>query len=197
MRATEPWRFARMRRGWGSRSLILDCSIEGPRGAKPRPSEQVDVVGDGGAERPPFPWPSRTVSISALVAGGCSAVQCGAARRVPSRNSASGESSCMTLSISPTTAWCECEWCGLQGMCRASGDVETLKLVGRAPVGSPGYQYRQCGVQQRSGEAIGGGGSGATFCLFEVLEYSNSSSSNNSSSRERSASATRTGDERR
>jgi hypothetical protein len=80
MRATEPWRFARMRRGWGSRSLILDCSIEGPRGAKPRPSEQVDVVGDGGAERPPFPWPSRTVSISALVAGGCSAVQCGAAR---------------------------------------------------------------------------------------------------------------------
>jgi hypothetical protein len=99
MRATEPWRFARMRRGWGSRSLILDCSIEGPRGAKPRPSEQVDVAGDGGAERPPFPWPSRAVSISALVAGWCSAMRYSATRCVPSRNSASGESSCMTLSI--------------------------------------------------------------------------------------------------
>ena len=69
MRATEPWRFARMRRGWGNRSLILDCSSEGPRGAKPRPSEQVDVAGDGGAERPPFPWPSQAVSNSALMAG--------------------------------------------------------------------------------------------------------------------------------
>lgn len=118
MRATEPWRFARMRRGWGSRSLILDCSIEGPRGANPRPSEQVDVAGDGGAERPPFPWPGQTVSISALTRGG--RVQRSAVRRVPSRNSASGESSCMTLSISPTTAWCECAWwCGLRGMCRA------------------------------------------------------------------------------
>jgi hypothetical protein len=33
MRAMEPWR-AWMRSGCGSRSLILDCSVDGPRGAK-------------------------------------------------------------------------------------------------------------------------------------------------------------------
>lgn len=63
MRATEPWRLARMRSGCGSLSLILDWSVEGPRGAKPRPSEYVDVAGDGGAESPPLPSPRRAISM--------------------------------------------------------------------------------------------------------------------------------------
>lgn len=77
MRATEPWRCARMRRGCGRRSRILDCSVEGPRGAKSWTSEAVDTAGEGGAESPPFPSPSRAISISCLIRacgrGRCSA----------------------------------------------------------------------------------------------------------------------------
>jgi hypothetical protein len=60
MRAMEPWR-AWIRSGCGSLSLILDCSVEGPRGAKPGVSAKVDAAGEGGRESP-LPSPSIAVS---------------------------------------------------------------------------------------------------------------------------------------
>ena len=47
--------------------------MEGPRGAKPWTSEEVDTVGDGGAESPPLPSPSRAISTSCRMPGVCSA----------------------------------------------------------------------------------------------------------------------------
>lgn len=65
MRAIDPWRSTFTCSGCGSLSRIRDCSVEGPRGAKPvaaaadRDGELV--VGDGGVE--PWPWPTMTVNI--------------------------------------------------------------------------------------------------------------------------------------
>ena len=58
MRAKDPWRSAFTRSGCGSLSRIRDCSVEGPRGAKPvalaaSRSGELVVVGDGGVD----PWP--------------------------------------------------------------------------------------------------------------------------------------------
>jgi hypothetical protein len=60
MRAMEPFR-ACIRSGCGSLSLILVCSVEGPRGAKPWESRKVDAAGEGGRESP-LPWPNIAVS---------------------------------------------------------------------------------------------------------------------------------------
>ena len=60
MRAIEPCR-PWIRSGCGSRSRILDCSVDGPRGAKLGASCVADVVGDAGRE-PPRPCPVVMVS---------------------------------------------------------------------------------------------------------------------------------------
>jgi hypothetical protein len=68
MRAMEPLR-ACIRSGWGSLSLIRDCSVDGPRGAKPWVSgkagadvhAEVDVTGEEGRDSP-LPSPSIAVS---------------------------------------------------------------------------------------------------------------------------------------
>lgn len=67
MRATEPWRLARMRSGRGSLSRILDCSVEGPRGAKLFSGDD-DMTGDGGAD--PLPSPGMVVSTQGYAAVG-------------------------------------------------------------------------------------------------------------------------------
>lgn len=54
MRAMEPLR-SWMRSGGGRRSRILDCSVDGPRGAKLWAS--AVAAGDGGGESAPVPWP--------------------------------------------------------------------------------------------------------------------------------------------
>lgn len=67
MRAIDPWRSTFTRSGCGSLSRIRDCSVEGPRGAKPVAAAAAAdrdgelVVGDGGVE--PWPWPTMTVNI--------------------------------------------------------------------------------------------------------------------------------------
>ena len=59
MRAMEPWR-ACIRSGWGSLSLILDCSVEGPRGAKACDCESGKVAAGGEDGRDsPLPWPVK------------------------------------------------------------------------------------------------------------------------------------------
>lgn len=47
-------------------SRILDCSVEGPRGAKPGEGGRVDAVGDGGRDAP-LPSPGVSVSFRRLV----------------------------------------------------------------------------------------------------------------------------------
>lgn len=57
-----------MRNGCGRRSLILDCRVEGPRGAKPWKSTSVSECRRVGGRRvsssswPALPWPSAAVS---------------------------------------------------------------------------------------------------------------------------------------
>jgi hypothetical protein len=66
MRDTEPWLSGAMRKGRGSLSRILDCSVEGPRGAKLCVwSGEVDE-GDGGVSAAALPSPG-TVSPTGLL----------------------------------------------------------------------------------------------------------------------------------
>ena len=62
MRAMEPCRVC-MRSGWGRRSLILDCSVDGPRGAKPwePASAEAEEWGES-LSSPALPWPSAAIS---------------------------------------------------------------------------------------------------------------------------------------
>lgn len=79
-----------MRSGWGSLSRIRVCSVEGPRGAKLGEPGEVDRAGDGGRDDP-LPSPCVLISPARLVM----TLQ----MPVPSRNSASGESSSITFSM--------------------------------------------------------------------------------------------------
>jgi hypothetical protein len=81
-----------MRSGCGSLSRILDWSVDGPRGAKLGEVGEVDRLGDAGRDAP-LPSPDVLVSHQQLIR------QLWAACRVPSRNSASGESSSITFSM--------------------------------------------------------------------------------------------------
>ena len=56
MRAMEPCR-SWIRRGLGSLSLIRECSVEGPRGAKLWASDVGESAGEAGREESPLPSP--------------------------------------------------------------------------------------------------------------------------------------------
>ena len=105
--------------------------MEGPRGAKLWTSEETDTAGDGGTESSPFPSPGLAISTSCLTVE--------YSRRIPSRNSAKGESSCITLSIVSTTTAC-CGWYGLvlsvwRVMQLAGCMFRDLKNVGKSSKG--------------------------------------------------------------
>jgi hypothetical protein len=125
MRAMEPCRVC-IRSGCGSLSRILDCSVEGPRGAKPCVSGKVDATGEGGRESP-LPSPSTAVS---------------ARRRMcikKKKTEHALEEVCewrvfeYNVLHRVTTACCTARWwCGLEGLARGPLQLRWLySVVGR------------------------------------------------------------------